>query len=236
MCTIYVNQIQLLSLKTSSAPPGEGAAAAAAWAPQTPEWQGGDLDPFGKGKGKGAGSKDQPRGPLECYGCFGKGHPQRLCPTPPGMSGKPGAQVCELATARATASSNAPLEVEASGPTPASTRRAKVQAAMVQAMARRAKARASTEAKALEKAKANSTVLMGLMHLQASSTSGNHSGNHSGSPRQQLSPSSHGWPPQRPTSRLETHGHSGAGSSSSGPAQVASIALPPDFGKPFQFP
>ena len=49
-----------------------------------------------KGKGKGAGSKDQPRGPLECYGCFGKGHPQMLCPTPPGMAGKPGAQVCEL--------------------------------------------------------------------------------------------------------------------------------------------
>ena len=37
-----------------------------------------------------------PRGPLECYGCYSKGHPQSLCPTPPGMAGKPGAQVCEL--------------------------------------------------------------------------------------------------------------------------------------------
>ena len=55
--------------------------ASAAWMSQL-EWAppGGDIDAFGKGKGKG---KDQPRGPLECYGCFGKGHLQRLCPTPP---------------------------------------------------------------------------------------------------------------------------------------------------------
>ena len=59
-----------------------------------PEWAppGGDLDAFGKGKGKG---KDQPRQLLECYGCCGKGHPQRLCPTPPGFAGKPGAETLE---------------------------------------------------------------------------------------------------------------------------------------------
>ena len=43
----------------------------------------------GKGKGKG----EQPK-VLECYGCFGKGNPQRLCPTPPGFAGKPGAESC----------------------------------------------------------------------------------------------------------------------------------------------
>ena len=86
-----------------SVPPGLPEAAAltaaptwpdpsAAWISQ-PEWPppDGDLDAFGKGKGKDMG----PKQPLECYGCFGKGHPQRLCPTPPGMAGKPGAAVCE---------------------------------------------------------------------------------------------------------------------------------------------
>ena len=58
-----------------------------------PEWAppSGDIDAFGKGKGKG---KDQPRQPLECYGCFGEGHPQRLCPTLRGFAGKPGAGTC----------------------------------------------------------------------------------------------------------------------------------------------
>jgi hypothetical protein len=77
---------------SSAAPPGEPSAAA--WAPQ-PEWQGGDLDAFGKGKGN-KGGKDQARAPLECYNCLGKGHPQRLCATPPGMGGKPGASACEV--------------------------------------------------------------------------------------------------------------------------------------------
>jgi len=51
----------------------------------------GDLDAFHKGKRKGEG--EQPK-VVECYGCFGKGHPQRLCPTPPGFAGKPGAESC----------------------------------------------------------------------------------------------------------------------------------------------
>ena len=41
-------------------------------------------------KGKGRGKDQGPRTPLERYGWFGKVRPQRLCPTPPGMAGKPG--------------------------------------------------------------------------------------------------------------------------------------------------
>ena len=54
-----------------------------------PEY-GGDIDAFGKGKGKDSG----PRPTLECYGWHGTGHSQRVCPTPPGMSDRPGAEVC----------------------------------------------------------------------------------------------------------------------------------------------
>ena len=43
-----------------------------------------------KGKGKGTEQTKV----LECYGWFGKGHPQRLYPTPPGFAGKPGAETC----------------------------------------------------------------------------------------------------------------------------------------------
>ena len=32
---------------------------------------------------------------LECYNCLGKGHPQRICTTPPGKAGKLGAPTCE---------------------------------------------------------------------------------------------------------------------------------------------
>ena len=64
----------------------------AAWASYTSPEYGGELDAFGKGKGKGKDSGARP--PLECYNCLGTGHPQRLCPTPPGMGGKPGAEVC----------------------------------------------------------------------------------------------------------------------------------------------
>ena len=60
--------------------------------PRTSGPNGGDIDAFGKGKGKGKDAGPLP--PLDCYSCSGKGHPQRLCPTPPEMADRPGAEIC----------------------------------------------------------------------------------------------------------------------------------------------
>ena len=55
-----------------------------------PDSWAGDLGAFNKGKGKGG-----PKGPLTCYKCDGKGHPERLCASAPGAKGAGGPR-CEI--------------------------------------------------------------------------------------------------------------------------------------------
>ena len=55
----------------------------AAWPPLRVE-----LNAFGKGKGKDKGKGyGEPRPPMECYNCCGKGHPLRVGPTLLGAAG-----------------------------------------------------------------------------------------------------------------------------------------------------